>query len=101
MRRASRGTSASLLNCMICKIYSKNLIDMKLASYLNSTNVTKISTVLIFYSFSPKNSINLLLHSYSPHNSTNHFQFMRDIHSTNNYKEQHLQISIHSLSLTR
>ena len=68
MRRASRGTSASLLNCMICKIYSKNLIDMKLASYLNSTNVTEISTVFIFYSFSPINFINFLLHSYSPHN---------------------------------
>ena len=73
---------------------------MKLASYLNNTNVTEVSTVLIFYSFFPKNSINLLLQSYSPHNSTNHFQVMCAIHSTNNYKEQHLQISIHSLSFT-
>ena len=80
---------------------SKNLTYMKLVSYLNSTKVIEVSTVLIFYSFSPKNSINLLLHSYSPHNSTNHFQFMRAIHSTNNYKEQHLQISICSLSLIR
>ena len=74
---------------------------MKLASYLNIINITEVSTVLIFYSFSPKNSINLLLHSYSPHNSTTHFQFMRAIHSINNYKEQRLQISIRSLSLTR
>ena len=74
---------------------------MKLASYLiNNTNVIEVFTVLIFYYFFPKNSINLLLHSYSPYNSTNHFQFMRVIHSTNNYKEQHLQISIRSLSLT-
>ena len=74
---------------------------MKLASYLYSTNVIEVSTVLIFYSFSPKNFINLLLYSYSPHNSTNHFQSMCAIHSTNNYKEQHLQISICFLSLIR
>ena len=80
---------------------SKNLTYMKLASYLNSTNVTEVSTILIFYSFSPKSSINIFLHSYSPQNSTNHFQFMRVIYSTNNYEEQHLQISIRSLSLTR
>ena len=40
---------------------------MELASYLNNTNATKVSTVLILHSFSPK--INLLLYSYSPHNS--------------------------------
>ena len=80
---------------------SKNLTYMKLTFYLNYTNVTEVSTIHISYSFSPKNSINLLLHFYSPHNSINHFQLMRAIHSTNNYKEQHLQIFIHSLSLTR
>ena len=80
---------------------SKNLTYMKLTFYLNYTNVTEVSKIHISYSFSPKNSINLLLHSYSPHNSINHFQFMRAIYSTNNYKEQHLQIFIHSLSLTR
>ena len=31
---------------------------MKLASYLNSTNVTEVFMVIIFYSFSPYNSIN-------------------------------------------
>ena len=46
---------------------------MELASYLNSINATEVFTILIFYSFSPKNSINLLLHSYSPYNSINHF----------------------------
>ena len=74
---------------------------MKLVFYLNSTNVTEVSTVLILYYFSPKNSINLILQSYFPHNSTKHFQFMHAIHSTNNYTEQHLQIFIYFLSLTR
>ena len=42
---------------------------MELASYLNSTNATEVSTIFIFYSFSPKKSTNLLLYFYSPHNS--------------------------------